>query len=94
MASPIQYADHTQLRLQLADLRNQLDAIRHEIYWNDRLGATCDHLNKALQHLLAARDHSHDWEFRPHPALDAPCKSTSLQTSNSSSSSPAAMSSI
>lgn len=94
MQSLHRYADHTDLRLRLAAIRQDIDNIRHDIYWNDRLGASCDHLNKALEHVKAARDRSHDWEFRPHPILDAPRESTSSLTNASLSSSRAETSSI
>lgn len=80
-----QYADYSSLRLRLAELREHLDQIRHDVYWDDRLGRSCEHLNRALEHIKAARDHTHDWEYRPHPILDQPCASIS-STSNDSSS--------
>lgn len=87
MSTAHQYADYSKLRLRLAELRELLDEIRHDVYWDDRLGRTCDHLNRALESIKTARDHTHDWEYRPHPLLDQ-CKSTSSLTSTSSSASP------
>lgn len=92
MQTPRQYADYSTLRIRLAELRSTLDDIRHEIYWDDRLGNSCGHLNRALEHIKAARDCSHEWEHKPHPLLDQQCESTSSSTSTSSSSSPAEMS--
>lgn len=88
-----QYADYSSLRLRLAELREHLDQIRHDVYWDDRLGRTCDQLNRALDHIKAARDCTHDWEYRPHPLLDQPCASTSSSNSDSSSNSLVEMSS-
>lgn len=82
-----QFADYSALRVQLADVREQIDWIRHNVYWDNRLGSTATWLDKAVHCIKEARDHSHDWEFRPHPMLDTPCESTSPINSASSSSS-------
>lgn len=51
--------DGAWLRRRIALVRSDLDDLVKAIYWTDGLGRSCEHLQRAVTELKAARDASH-----------------------------------